>query len=148
MSSTFNGPIRIFKRNNPSNDGTIAPDNTGAAVVSQQAAIVGDTATTITIPAGAIIHDIMAYVTTAAGIPGTPDVSIDSTVVATLSDAAGVNTATLDAGDAAILANVGTSDVTLSYTAGTNAVGVLSVQYTARNVDGTITAVGNGYTNN
>lgn len=148
MSSTFNGPIRIFKRNNPSNDGTIAPDNTGAAVVSQQAAIVGDTATTITIPAGAIIHDIMAYVTTAAGTPGTPDVSIDSTVVATLSDDAGVNTATLDAGEAAILANVGTSDVTLSYTAGVDAVGVLSVRYTARNVDGTITAVGNGYTNN
>ena len=36
MSSTFSTPIRIFKRNNPSNDGTIAPDNTGAAQVTQQ----------------------------------------------------------------------------------------------------------------
>ncbi len=148
MSTTFNCPIRIFKRNNPTNDGTIAPDNTGAAVVSQQSAIVGDTATEITIPAGSIVHSITAYVTTAAAVPGTPDVSIDSTVVATLSDAAGVNTATLDATQAALLANVGTSDVTLSYTAGADAVGFLSVVYTARNQDGTITAVGSGYTNN
>lgn len=148
MSSTFTGPIRIFKRNNPTNDGTIAADNTGAAVVSQQKAFVGGTASTITIPAGSIIHSINAYVTTAAGTPGTPNVSIDSTVVATLSDDAGINTASLQAPDAALLANVGTSDVTLSYTAGAAAVGILSVMYTARNPDGTITAVGSGYTNN
>lgn len=148
MSSTFTGPIRIFKRNNPTNDGTIAADNTGAAVVSQQKAFVGGTASTITIPAGAIIHSINAYVTTAAGTPGTPNVSINSTVVATLSDDAGINTASLQAPDAALLANVGTSDVTLSYTAGADAVGILSVMYTARNVDGTITPVGSGYTNN
>ncbi len=148
MSSTFTGPIRVFKRNNPTNDGTIAADNTGAAVVSQQKAFVGGTASTITIPAGSIIHSINAYVTTAATAPGTPNVSIDSTVVATLSDDAGINTASLQAPDAALLADVGASDVTLSYTAGAAAVGILSVMYTARNPDGTITAVGSGYTNN
>jgi len=147
MSSTFTSPIRIFKRNNPTNDGTLAPDNTGAAIVSQQKAIVGGTATTITIPAGSIIHTITDYITTAAGSPGATNVTLGGTVVATLTDAAGVNTASLTAGQAALLANIGTSDLTLSYTAGASAVGFLSVQYTARNVDGTITAYGSGYTN-
>jgi hypothetical protein len=36
MSSTYTSPIRIFKRNNPTNDGTIAPDNTGASQCTQQ----------------------------------------------------------------------------------------------------------------
>ena len=147
MSSTFTSPIRIFKRNNPTNDGTLAPDNTGAAIVSQQKAIVGGAATTITIPAGSIIHSITNYITTAAGTPGATNVTINSTVVGTLTDAAGVNTASLTAAQAALLANVGLNDVTLSYTAGASAVGFLSVQYTARNVDGTITAYGAGLSN-
>jgi hypothetical protein len=148
MSSTFNTPIRIFKRNNPSNNGTIAPDNTGAAVCTQQKAIVGAAASTITIPAGAIIHEIQAYVSTAAGAPSATNVTLGGTTIATLSDAAGVNTGTLTAGQAALLANIGTSDLTLSYTAGASAVGTLSVTYTPRNPDGTITPIGNGYTNN
>ena len=148
MSVTFNTPVRVFKRNNPTNDGTIAPDNTGAAIVSREKAFVGGTATTIVVPAGAIIHHINAYVTTAAGTPGTPNVTLDGTTVATLSDAAGVNAATFAAGQAGKLANVGTSDVTISYTAGASAVGYLSVVWTARNPDGTITNTGEGYTNN
>ncbi len=148
MSSTFTGPIRIFKRNNPTNDGTSTPDNTGAAVVSQQAVIVGDIATEITIPAGAIVHNIVGYFSVAAGTPATTNVTLDGTTVATLNDAAGITTATLTAGQAALLANIGDTDLTLSYTAGTDAEGYLSVMYTARNVDGTITAVGSGYTNN
>jgi hypothetical protein len=148
MSVTFNTPIRVFKRNNPSNDGTIAPDNTGAVVVSQDRAIVGATASTMTIPAGAIIHSIRSYVSTAAGTPGTPNVTLGGTVIATLSDAAGVNTATLAAGQAALLANIGTSDLPLVFTAGSGAVGTILVSYTARNPDGTITQPGSGYTNN
>lgn len=148
MSSTFNTPIRIFKRNNPTNDGTIAPDNTGASVCTQQKAFVGGTAATLTLPAGAIVHEITAYVTTAAGTPGTPNVTLGGTTVATLSDAAGVNTGSLTAGQAALLANIGTTDKTVSFTAGADAVGVLNVVYTPRNPDGTITQVGNGYTNN
>ena len=148
MSVTFNTPIRVFKRNNPSNDGTIAPDNTGAVIVSREVPFVGGTASTITVPAGAIIRSISAYVTTAAGTPSTPNVTLDGTTVATLSDAAGVNAGALVAGQAAKLANVGTSDVTISYTAGASAVGYLSVVWTARNPDGTITQTGSGYTNN
>ena len=148
MSVTFNTPVRVFKRNNPSNDGTIAPDNTGAAIVSREKAFVGGTASTVVVPAGAIIHSIKSYVTTAAGTPATPNVTLDGTTVATLSDDAGVNTATFTAAQAGKLANVGTSDVTISFTAGASAVGYLSVVWTARNPDGTITNTGEGYTNN
>ena len=35
MSSTFTSPLRINKRNNPTNNGVIAPSNTGAVVCSQ-----------------------------------------------------------------------------------------------------------------
>lgn len=148
MSVTFNTPIRVFKRNNPSNDGTIAPDNTGAVVVSQDKAFVGGAACTLTIPAGAIVHSVSSYVTTAAGTPSTPNVTLGGTTVATLSDDAGINAGTLAAGEAALLANIGTTDKTLSYTAGADAEGVLLVVYTARNPDGTITQPGSGYTNN
>jgi hypothetical protein len=148
MSSTFNTPIRIFKRNNPTNDGTIAPDNTGASVCTQQVAFVGGTAATLTLPAGAIVHSFTSYVATAAGSPSATNVTLGGTTVATLSDAAGVNTGTLTAGQAALLANIGTTDKTVSFTAGASAIGVLSVMYTPRNPDGTITPVGNGYTNN
>jgi hypothetical protein len=80
MSSTFTQPMRIFKRNNPTNDGTIAPDNTGAARISQEQyitnPIVGTTAgatvlttadlgsTTVVpfvLPAGAIIESFALY---------------------------------------------------------------------------------------
>lgn len=148
MSTTFTGPIRVFKRNNPTNNGTLAPDNTGAVVVSREKAFVGGTATTVVVPAGAIIRSISSYVTTAAGTPGTPNVTLDGTTVATLSDDAGVNTASFTAAQAGKLANVGTSDVTISFTAGADAVGFLSVVWTARNVDGSITNTGEGYTNN
>lgn len=153
MSTTFNTPIRIFKRNNPTNDGTIAPDNTGAAICSQEVAVVGGVAATVVVPAGSIIHSFKGYISTAAGTPAATNVSLTSAsvptvTVATLSDAAGVNAATLDATQAAVLSNVGVNDATISYTAGAGAVGVLSVVYTARNPNGTITAVGAGYTNN
>ena len=149
MSSTFTAPIRIFVRNNPSNDGTIAPDNTGAAECTVQATITGATATTVTIPAGSIISNVRAYITTAAGSTSATNVTVDSTVVGTLSDAAGINTISLATGSSAVskMANVGTADVTVSYTAGASAVGTLSVTYTPRNNNGTITAYGSGYTN-
>jgi hypothetical protein len=83
MSSTFTSPIRVFKRNNPTNDGTIAPDNTGAVRISQQDVILNPitavtaVATTLTtapvgtttavpfvIPAGSIIESFSLYQTT------------------------------------------------------------------------------------
>lgn len=149
MSSTYTAPIRIFKRNNPSNDGTIAPDNTGAAECTVQAALVGGVPAVVVVPAGSIISNVKAYLTTGAGTPGTPNVTVASTVVGTLSDAAGINAVTFGSGSAAvgILANVGTVDVPVSFTPESGAVGTLSVTYTPRNIDGTITAYGSGYTN-
>ena len=149
MSITFTAPIRIFKRNNPTNNGVIAPDNTGAAECTVQATIVGGTPTVIVLPAGSIIANVRDYVTTAAGAPSATNVTVAGTAVGTLSDAAGVNTITFASGSAAValLANVGTSDVAVSYTAGASAVGTLSVTYTPRNINGTITPYGSGLTN-
>jgi hypothetical protein len=149
MSTTFTAPIRINKRNNPTNNGVIAPDNTGAAECTVQAAIVGGTPTVIVLPAGSIIANVRDYVTTAAGTPSATNVTVAGTAVGTLSDAAGVNTITFASGSAAValLANVGTSDVAVSYTAGASAVGTFSVTYTPRNINGTITPYGSGLTN-
>jgi hypothetical protein len=80
MSSTFTSPIRVFKRNNPTNDGTIAPDNTGAVRLSQQDVILNPitavtaaattlttapvgttTATPLVLPAGSIIESFALY---------------------------------------------------------------------------------------
>ena len=149
MSSTFTCPIRINKYNNPTNDGTIAADNTGAAQCTVQKAFVGGTEVSITIPAGSIISNVQAYVTTAAGSPGTPNVAVDGTTVGTLADGAGLKsiTFTADGATATLLSNVGTEDVAVTFTAGASAVGFLSVTYTPRNADGTITPYGSGYTN-
>jgi hypothetical protein len=188
MSSTFTQPLRINKRNNPTNDGTIAPDNTGAARISQQQyitnPIVGTTAsaTTLTtadigsttavpfvLPAGAIIENFVLYQDVAAtGLTGgviTMSISqtnpstgaITTTALGTITPTAaggrivGVFTAT--AATAAIIGNIGTLDATLTFSAATVSAnsgtlgGTISVDYTARNVDGSITAYGSGYTN-
>jgi hypothetical protein len=84
MSSTFTSPIRIFKRNNPTNNGVIAPDNTGAAMCTQDTVMVTpvsavtaaavvlpvkeigqSAASPFILPAGSIIHDFYMYQTTA-----------------------------------------------------------------------------------
>jgi hypothetical protein len=90
MSSTFTQPLRINKRNNPTNDGTIAPDNTGAARVSQEQYITNPitsttasatvlttadlgttTATSFVVPAGAILESFALYQDVAAtGLTG------------------------------------------------------------------------------
>jgi len=150
MSSTFTGPLRVNTRQTTSNDGTISADNTGATVLSQQKAIAGATAATIVIPAGSIVQGITNYITTAATTGATGNVTIGSTTIAGLSNVTGVNDAAFTTGvtGVALLANVGTTDATISYTAGAGAVGVLSVTYTQRNPDGTIAPYGSGYTNN
>ena len=188
MSSTFTTPIRVFKRNNPTNNGVIAPDNTGAARLSQQSyitnPIVGTTASATTfttadlgsttatpfvLPAGSIIEGITIYQDQAAtGLTGgvitvsivqtSPvDGSQTTTAIATITPTAaggrisGVFTAT--AAVATIIENIGTLDATLTFSAATISAntgvlgGTFSVDYTARNVDGSITAYGSGYTN-
>lgn len=150
MSSTFTGPLRVNTRQTTSNDGTISADNTGATVLSQQAALVGTAAATVTLPAGSIVMGISDYIVTAATTGATGNVTINGTTVAGLTNVTGVNQAAFGTGvtGVALLANVGTSDATVSYTAGAGAVGVFSVTYTQRNPDGTIAPYGSGYTNN
>ena len=86
MSSTFTVPLRVFKRNNPTNNGVIAPDNTGVVSASQQSYITNPittttgTTTTFTtadvgqttptpfvLPAGSILTNVRFLQTTSAG---------------------------------------------------------------------------------
>jgi hypothetical protein len=190
MSSTFTQPLRINKRNNPTNDGTIAPDNTGAARTSQQQyitnpiAAVTATATTLTtadigtttavpfvLPAGAIIEGFALYQDVAAGglVGGVITVAIaqtnpttgvvTTTTIGTITPTAAggriVGVFTASAAVANIIENIGTLDATLTFSAAAVTTltsgslgGTFSVDYTARNADGSIIAYGSGYTNN
>ena len=56
MSSTFTLPLRLNTRQIPSNDGTLSPDTTGAAVITQQAVAAAGEPATIYLPAGSIIR--------------------------------------------------------------------------------------------
>jgi len=189
MSSTFTQPIRVFKRNNPTNDGTIAPDNTGAVRVSQQAFITNPisattagstvfttadvgttTAVPFVVPAGAILEGFSLYQDVAAGglTGGVITVAIvqtnpttgatTTTTIGTITPTAaggriaGVFTAT--AAVANIIENIGVLDATLTFTAAAVTVlssgsvgGTISVDYTARNADGSITPYGSNLSN-
>jgi hypothetical protein len=175
MSVTFNQPIRVYKYNNPTNNGVIAPDNSGAVAATQQVQFfatpsagaittygIGNQSTTVdsvVLPAGAIVTNIKFFETSApsAVTGGVITVSIGSTTVGTITPttANGIVAFAPAATSAAItaLANVGTSDVTVTFTMGTisgvtgTLAGTFSVDYTARNFDGSITNVGQGYTN-
>jgi hypothetical protein len=90
MSVTFNQPVRIYKYNNPTNNGVIAPDNTGASLCTQEAYITNPITTAgantvalttapigtttpvpFTLPAGSIIQEVLFYQTTSAtGLTG------------------------------------------------------------------------------
>ncbi|NCV02268.1 MAG: hypothetical protein EBV53_13960 [Proteobacteria bacterium] len=117
------------------------------------------------IPAGSNIHSFRMFQTVAAGglVGGVITVAlVDSAAVTTTIGTitptaaggviAGVFTAT--AAVAALVNNVGTSDVTLTFTAATVTTlssgslgGTFQVSYTPRNADGSITAYGAGLTN-
>jgi hypothetical protein len=188
MSTSFTNPIRIYKYNNPTNNGVIAPDNTGAARVSQQQYITNPIAGTtggntvfatadlasttpvpFVLPAGAIIEGVTLYqdtvptglvggvITVSIAITDPVSGNVTTTAIGTITPTAtggrisGVFTAT--AATALILENIGPLDATLIFTAAavTANTGVLggtfSVDYTARNPDGSITPQGSGYTN-
>lgn len=151
MSSTFTAPIRVNTRQTTSNDGTISADNTGAAVLTQQKAFVSGAAATVVIPAGSIIHQIQGYINDAATSRAISlTVNGVTTSVGSLSTAAlGVASATFTASAtvADLLANVGPYNCTVTLASESSSAGTLSVTYTARNSDGTITPYGSGYTN-
>jgi hypothetical protein len=177
MSVTFNQPLRVYKYNNPTNNGVIAPDNTGVAQISQVQSFANITATTsgavilpmfnigqttatpVTIPAGAIIDNFTLYQTSApsALTGGVITVYVNATAVGTITPTTSggqiqfVPTNSTTA--AAALALVGTVDATITYSQATISAitgtlgGVIKVDYVARNFDGSITNVGQGYTN-
>ena len=152
MSSTFTAPIRVNTRQTTSNDGTISADNTGAAVLTQQAAFVTAAASTVVIPAGSIIHSIQAYVNdTASSRTLSLTVNGVTTSIGTISTGTlGLASAafTASAAVANLLANVGPYNCTVTLGTEVSSAGTLSVMYTARNSDGTITPYGSGYSNN
>lgn len=149
MSSTFTAPLRINVRNNPNNDGSIAPAAAGAAVCSQQVAVTGGAAASVVLPAGSIVNNIRMYsnvvgaASRAVTVGGVAVGTIDTTAI-------GVNSIAVATTAAAVnkLANVGTTDVTVTLASEAGSAGVLSVEYTPRNSDGSITPYGQGYSNN
>ena len=153
MSSTFTVPLRLNTRQTTSNDGTISADNTGASMISRQTPIVAATAATIVIPAGSIIHSIDGYLNVVGAASRAVSLTVNGTTtsVGTLTTTALGKVAvsfTASAAVANLLANVGAYDCTITLASEAASAGTLSVQYTGRNSDGTITPYGSGYTNN
>ena len=186
MSTTFSAPLKVFKRNNPTNTGVIAADNSGAVMASQQFTVspvlttsavqtltltpIGttNTTTTMTLPAGSIISNVSLYENAApSALTGgviTPILTQTSSIGTLTTTAVGTITPTTSGGvipitfatntsAANVLANVGTTDITLSFSAAAISAitgtlgGVLYVEYTARNINGSIIPTGQGYTN-
>lgn len=152
MSSTFTLPLRLNTRQTPNNDGSIAAPNTGAAMISQQTPIVAAAAATVVIPAGSIISNISGYLNVVGAASRAITITSNgttTTVGSLVTTALGKVNATFTASAAVanLLANVGTYDVTITLASEAASAGVLSVEYTGRNQDGTIIAYGSGYTN-
>jgi hypothetical protein len=137
MSVTFNQPVRINKYNNSTNNGVIAPDNTGAAVCTQESYILNPiaaansgtvtfstadigqtTATPFVLPAGAIIEGVTFYQTSSAA-----------------NLAGGVITVSITQTNPTTLANTTTAIATITPTA---AGGVIPASFTASNAVATI----------
>ena len=153
MSSTFTVPMRLNTRQTTSNDGTISADTTGAAMISKQVAVVGGAASTVVIPAGSIISDVKMYI----NVVGAASRAVSLTVNGTTTSVGTITTTALgvasiaftaSAAVADLLANVGAYDCTVTLASEAASAGTLSVEYTGRNADGTITPYGSGYTNN
>ena len=143
MSSTFTAPIRVNTRQTTSNDGTISPDNTGAAVLSQEVTVTTATDATIYLPAGSIIH-FAQFIATDTGTSRA--ITLDTVSIGSVATTAVVNQAVFTS---ALIANTGPATSTLVAAHGSDgSAGVFSVVYTARNADGTITPYGSGYSNN
>jgi hypothetical protein len=143
MSTTFSAPLRINTRQTTSNDGTTSPDNTGAAVLSQQFTVTTGTDAVVYLPAGSCISYVQFYPTTTGTSRA---VTLDGVSVGTVAtNAPTINVLT----NVTLSANTGPATSLLRAAHGTDgSAGVFSVVYTARNADGTIAPYGSGYTNN
>ena len=143
MSSTFSAPIRVNTRQTTSNDGTISPDNTGAAVLSQEVTVTTSQDATVYLPAGSFIQQVV-FVATTEGTSRA--ITLDGVSIGSVGTNAVWNYANLTN---AVIANTGPATSTLVVAHGSDgSAGVVSVMYTARNADGSIAPYGSGYTNN
>lgn len=135
--ATFSGPVRA---------GTVrygAGTNTGVMVLAQSVNVVATTLTgnAFTLPAGSQILSATFYTTTLFNAATTAKLTIGATDItaAVTVTSAGAYTLTFTAGGIALINNVGTSDVAVTYTlAGTIATGngTIVIQYAQRNADG------------
>lgn len=143
MSSTFTAPIRVNTRQTTSNDGTISPDNTGAAVLSQQKTVTTSEDAIVYLPAGSFIHSAQ-FIATDTGTSRA--ITLDGVSIGSVATTGVINSAVFTN---ALVSNTGPATSTLAVAHGSDgSAGVFSVVYTARNADGTITPYGSGYTNN
>jgi hypothetical protein len=135
--ATFSGPVR---------SGTVrygAGTNTGVTVLAQSSNVVATTltGTAFTLPAGSQILSAAFYTTTVFNAATTAKLTIgaaDITAVATVTTA-GYHTFTFAASAIALVNNVGTSDVTVTYTLGGTIAtgnGTIVIQYAQRSADG------------
>ena len=120
MSSTFTVPLRLNTRQTTSNDGTISAENTGAAMISQQATIVAGAALTEVIPAGSIIHSIDGYLNVVGAASRAVSLTVNgtTTAVGTLTTTALGKVAVVFTASAAVanlLANVGAYNCTVTF---------------------------------
>lgn len=138
--ATFSGPVR----SGTVRYGTPATGrNTGVTVLAQSADVVATTltGTAFTLPAGSQILSATFYTTTLFNAATTAKLTIGATDItaAVTVTAAGSYALTFAAGGIALINNVGTSDVAVTYTlAGTIATGngTIVIQYAQRNPDG------------
>ena len=142
MSSTFTAPLRVNTRQTTSNTGVISPDNTGAAVLSQEVTVTTATDATIYLPAGSFIQQVV-FVATGTGT--SRDITLDGVAIGSVATNAVWNYGSLTS---ALIANTGPATSVLVVAHGTDgSAGVVSVMYTARNADGTITPYGSNLSN-
>jgi len=142
MSSTFTAPLRVNTRQTTSNTGVTSPDNTGAAVLSQEVTVTTATDATIYLPAGSFIQQVV-FVATDTGTSRA--ITLDGVAIGSVG-----TTAVWNYGDltSALIANTGPATSALVVAHGTDgSAGVVSVMYTARNADGTITPYGSNLSN-
>lgn len=165
---TYEAPIFLKVRQRQTNDGPVSIDTTGATTVSQETTITFPQAGEITIarlPAGSAIQNIRIF-SSSTVTPGGGGINISLTPVGgTLTTIGTITYATptantttlyqLGSNIAPVFAqtatwqNIGTSDAVLSVNTGLP-VGVIwyvTVTYTYRNMNGSLTAQGAGYSN-
>lgn len=139
-TSTILNPIFLGSVKNttdPSTAGKVR--NVGAVAVTQSVPLVASSTVTCVIPAGSLVQGAYLYASTAGSPTTAVNLTIGGTVVGTLSCAQGLNSLTVTAAAVGTLANVGSSDVFVSFACPSAIVGYLVINYVVRNADGTTT---------